>query len=67
MFCIYQGTDDSDSMIKNMTMKIGANDIFRVKSRKNLVFLVKPGQDKPKLKLDDKPETPEQIWNSQTQ
>ena len=40
-----------------MTTKIGANEIFKVKTQENLIFLAKTDQEKPKPKLADKPKT----------
>ena len=49
-----------------MTMKIGANDIFKVKTQKNLIFHDETGQDKTKPKLANKPKIRSQIEKSQT-
>ena len=47
-----------DSLITNMTMRIGANDIFKVKTQmKKLIFHAETGQDEPKSKLAKKPKT----------
>ena len=34
-----------DSLITNITMKIGANYFFKIKPRKNLIFHAETGQD----------------------
>ena len=49
-----------------MTMKIDANDTFKVKTQKNLIFHAKIGQDKPKPRLANKPKTRSQTKKSQT-
>ena len=46
-----------------MTMKIDANDTFKVKTQKNLIFHAKIGQDKPKPRLANKPKTRSQTKN----